>query len=181
MQIHYHRNGKTEKDKTTIGVYFAKKPVERQHQGGVLVAPFFAIPKDAADFVVKGSSAALEDFTLDSIMPHMHMLGKGIKVMMTPPEGKSELLLEIREWDYNWQETYYLKQPIKVKAGTRLDVEATYDNSSSNPSNPFSPSQIVLFGEQTTNEMCFVFLGGTSDKPGNQLPIRFRVGNKGAK
>ena len=51
-------------------------------------------------------------------------------------------LVAIKDWDYNWQETYFLKEPIKVKAGTRFDVEAVYDNSDKNPNNPFNPPQI---------------------------------------
>ncbi len=100
---------------------------------------------------------------LHSVMPHMHMLGKEIKVTMTPPDGKPTTLVHITDWDYNWQETYFLKQPVKVKAGTKFAVEAYYDNSDKNPSNPFNPPQWVRFGEQTDNEMCFVFLGATND------------------
>ena len=74
--------------------------------------------------------------------------------------------MAIKEWDYNWQETYMLMEPIKVKAGTQFHVEAVYDNSSKNPNNPNSPPKRVFFGPQTTDEMCFVFLGAASDKPG---------------
>ena len=106
------------------------------------------------------------DCVLHSIMPHMHLLGRKIKVTMKTPEGKKETLLEIDSWDYNWQETYFLKQPLPLKVGTVLSLEAVYDNSENNPNNPHSPPRLVTFGEQTTNEMCFVFLGSTSDSPG---------------
>ena len=33
MQIHFHRNGRTERDRTQVGLYFAKKKVERPLQG----------------------------------------------------------------------------------------------------------------------------------------------------
>ena len=52
------------------------------------------------------------------------------------------------------------------KAGTVIEVDAVYDNSAANPNNPNDPPAVVTFGEQTTNEMCFVFLGATSDQPG---------------
>jgi hypothetical protein len=96
-------------------------------------------------------------------MPHMHVLGRQIKVTMTPPGGKTTTLIDIDDWDYNWQETYFLEQPIKFKQGTKFNVEAVYDNSAKNPNNPFNPPQWVRFGEQTDNEMCFVFLGVTHD------------------
>jgi hypothetical protein len=97
-------------------------------------------------------------------MPHMHLLGKEIKVTMTLPDGVAKPLIWIKDWDYNWQETYYLKEPMKVPAGTRFDVVAVYDNSENNPLNPNSPPKDVRYGEQTTDEMCFVFLGGTSER-----------------
>jgi hypothetical protein len=61
---------------------------------------------------------------------------------------------------------------MKVKAGTRFDLEGVYDNSRDNPYNPSDPPQIVRFGEQTTNEMCFGFLQTSGDKPG---PVHWYV------
>jgi Copper type II ascorbate-dependent monooxygenase, C-terminal domain len=171
MQMHYHRNGRTEKDRTQIGIYFAKKKVDLQFQGGFMMGLFLSIPAGNNHFAVKGGANVTEDMLLHSIMPHMHMLGKEIKVTMTPPDGKPALVFDIKDWDYNWQETYFFKEPLKLKAGTKLDLEAVYDNSAGNPNNPFNPPQAVTFGEQTTNEMCFVFFGGTSGRGGTQLPM----------
>jgi hypothetical protein len=169
MQVHYHRNGRVEKDKTQLGLYFARKPIQKPYAGSViagqgegLLGRFFTIPAGAERFHLKGDSWATGDYTLHSVMPHMHLIGKEIKVTMTPPEGKAQTLIHIKEWDYNWQETYFLKQPLAIKAGTKFHVDAWYDNSAKNPNNPSSPPRNVTFGEQTTNEMCFVFLGGTA-------------------
>ena len=82
---------------------------------------------------MKGSLWIDQDCDLHSVMPHMHMLGKTIKVTMTPPKGETATLVDIKEWDYNWQETYFFKDKIHVTAGTRLDIEAHYDNSNKNP------------------------------------------------
>ena len=171
MQMHYHRNGRLEKDRTSVGLYFSKKPVDKPFQGGVMTGLFLIIPANNEKFAVKGISHVTEEMVLHDIMPHMHMLGKEVKVTMTPPDGKATLLFHIKEWDYNWQETYYFKEPLTLKAGTRLDLEAVYDNSSKNPSNPFNPPRNVTFGEQTFNEMCFVFLGGTSGRKSSNLPV----------
>jgi hypothetical protein len=132
---------------------------------------FLMIPPGNPHFVVKGTSYVNQDMVLYDIMPHMHMVGKAIKVTMTPPDGKPVLIFDIKDWDYNWQETYYFKNPLPLKAGTRLEIEAVYDNSANNPNNPFNPPKAVTLGEQTFNEMCFVFLGGTSNRPGNGLPV----------
>lgn len=180
MQVHFHRNGRAEKDRTQVGLYFAKKKVDRPFQGSVIAGGgsgkgalrlFFAIPAGAERYELKGDMWATGDYTLYSVMPHMHMLGKEIKVTMTPPDGQPKTLVAIKQWDYNWQETYMLKEPIQVKAGTHFRVEAVYDNSAKNPNNPFNPPRRITFGEQTTNEMCFVFLGGTSSRLGRALPM----------
>src|SRR5262249_9589011 len=149
-----------------------KTKVERPYQGAVISGGmFFTIPAGAERHTLRGKLWATEDLTLYSVMPHMHLLGKEVKVTLTSPDGAARTLLAIKEWDYNWQETYFFKQPLHGKAGTRLEVEAMYDNSAANPNNPNAPPRPVRFGEQTTNEMCFVFLGGVSARPGQRLPL----------
>lgn len=166
LQVHYHRNGRTEKGRPSIGLYFSPKPVAKRFQSIVVPGRFFFIPPGDNDFKVKGSVWIEDDCQIHSVMPHMHMLGKQIEVTITPPQGQPQTLVAIREWDYNWQETYFFRAPIAVKAGTRFDIEAHYDNSAKNPRNPFAPPRLVKFGEQTTDEMCFGFVGATADKPG---------------
>jgi peroxiredoxin/mono/diheme cytochrome c family protein len=173
VQLHYHRTGRVEKDRTSIGLYFAKKPVEKQFQSAVLPGRFFFIPANEERFAVHGGIELQHDCRLYSVMPHMHMLGREIKVTVTPPEGKPFTLVAIKDWDYNWQETYFLREPLDLKKGTKVVVEAFYNNSEKNPSNPFKPPRPVIFGEQTDNEMCFVFLGCTSDVPGTRVKQRF--------
>jgi peroxiredoxin len=175
IQVHYHRTGRVEKDSTRIGLYFSKKPGIKQFQGMVIPGRFLFIPAGAERYKVEGTIEVLQDCDLHSVMPHMHMVGREIKVTLTPPKGSKQTLVAIKDWDYNWQETYFLKQPLKLKAGTRVEVEAIYDNSAKNPNNPNNPPRIVFIGEQTTNEMCFVFLGATSEQKGR---IRFRPLNR---
>jgi hypothetical protein len=184
MQVHFHRNGRVEKEKTLVGLYFSKKKENRAYQNGVLAGTsggtalfrlYFAIPPGKADYRLTGDMWATGDFTLYSIMPHMHLLGKEIAVTMTPPKGPEKTLIAIKQWEYNWQETYFFKEPVAVPAGTRLRVDAIYDNRSGNPNNPFNPPQRVTYGEQTTNEMCFVFFGGLSATPARRLPLSPRA------
>lgn len=176
MQIHYHRNGRVEKDRTQIGLYFAKKKIDHPYQAGTVAGGsgsgpfrlFFSIPPDDENYKLDGDGYAVKDFTMLTVTPHMHLLGKSISITMTPPDGKEQMLLAIKKWDYNWQEMYFLKEPVQVKAGTKFHVDAYYDNSIKNPMNPFNPPRRVTLGEQTTNEMCFVFIGGYSD---TRLPV----------
>jgi peroxiredoxin len=176
VQVHYHRDGRAEKDRTSIGLYFAKDAGKMQpFKSVVLPGRFLAIPPGKERFRVEGSLEIMQECTLHSVMPHMHMLGREITVTLTPPDGKKTTLVAIKDWDYNWQESYFFKEPIAVKPGTRVAVEAYYDNSEGNPNNPFNPPKWVKFGEQTTDEMCYVFLGVTSTTPGR---IKIRRDNK---
>jgi hypothetical protein len=81
-----------------------------------------------------------------------------MKTRAIKPDGGEIPLVWIRDWDFNWQDTYIYRAPISVPAGTRFEVEAVYDNSAANPRNPSSPPKRVLWGEQTNNEMCVCFL-----------------------
>jgi len=105
----------------------------------------------------------------------MHLIGKKIKVTIKMPNKPKETLLEISAWDYNWQETYFLKDPLKLPVDTELNVEAVYDNSAKNPNNPNNPPRLVTYGEQTTDEMCVVFLGATSDGSARSPFSNFRL------
>ncbi len=191
MQVHYHRNGRLEKDRTRIGLHFSKekncRPIQAFPLPGGTKAPglyrvFFAIPPNRKRYPLGGSAWAMEDCEVYAITPHMHLLGKEMYVTMTTPDGKTKTIIGINDWDYQWQEEYRFKTPLKIKKGTKLTVQAYYDNTADNPLNPFSPPRAVTFGDQTTNEMCFAFLGGSSSKGGPLLPFSLhpvRVEQKG--
>src|SRR5262249_9200790 len=78
-QLHYHRNGRVEKDRTRVGLYFAKKPGVKAFKGMVIPGVFLAIPAGAEKYKVKGSLELLQDCELHWVMPHMHMLGKEVR------------------------------------------------------------------------------------------------------
>jgi hypothetical protein len=172
LQLHYHRNGRVEKDRTSVGLYFAKKPGYHHLQGLTLPGQFVAIPAGVERYRVEGSILVRQDCQLHGVMPHMHLLGRTIKVTMLPPQGPPRTLVTIQDWDFNWQETYYFREPIAVKAGTRFEVEGIYDNTAKNPNNPNHPPRAVFAGVETTNEMCVGFLAASTDQPG---PIRFDI------
>jgi peroxiredoxin len=173
IQFHYHRTGKEETDRTRVGLYFAKKPVTEPFYLLPPAGVFLKIPAGAKNYKVDTSWRLNDDITVHRMVPHMHLIGKDIELLMTPPNGKEMSLIRIPEWDYNWQEQYELKEPLKISKGTTLRVRGTYDNSADNPLNPNSPPRPVFPGEQTTSEMCFVFLGISSPRllPPLLLPV----------
>jgi hypothetical protein len=172
LQLHYHRSGRTEKDRAQVGLYFSRKGDGRRIQGVTVPAQFLFIPAGAERFRVQGSVTVHQDCHLYVLMPHMHQLGRNIQISMTPPGGSAQTLVAITDWDYNWQETYFPREPIAIKAGTRLTVSGVFDNSGGNPNNPSRPPRLVLHGVQTTDEMCAGFLGVAADRGG---PIRFDI------
>ncbi len=87
------------------------------------------------------------------VFPHMHLLGKQFKLTAIPPEGDPISLLEIDDWDFNWQNFYEYATPIKLPAGTKIVMETVHDNSADNIHNPSNPPREVKWGEQTTDEM----------------------------
>ncbi len=176
MQVHYHRSGKVEKDRTRLGLYFAKSPTVKPLQAIVVPGWFLSIPAGEANHKVTGEVWLAQDSTLYTVVPHMHLLGKSIKISMTPPKGPTTTLIAIKEWDFNWQDVYFYKEPIRAVAGTKFSVEAVFDNSDKNPNNPSSPPRRVVVGEETTNEMCLGFIGLTTD---NGKPAGFRLSPTG--
>ncbi|HLK60891.1 MAG TPA: hypothetical protein VKU00_30280, partial [Chthonomonadaceae bacterium] len=168
MQVHYHKTGKPETDRSRMALYFApQKPDEVIHVVSDGTFFFNLKPGDAHQTLhgvfPSGQSRLPVDVKLWSIFPHMHMLGKEMKVTATLPDGTVKPLIWINDWDFNWQATYFYKEPIFLPKGTLIEMTAVYDNSDTNPRQTSHPPKTVRFGEQTTDEMCFVFLGFTGD------------------
>jgi hypothetical protein len=93
----------------------------------------------------------------------MHLLGRSMSLTATPPGKTPQKLVNVPDWDFNWQTTYTLKEPVKLPIWSRIDLEARYDNSANNPLNPSTPPKTVTWGEQTTDEMCIGFVHFTVD------------------
>jgi hypothetical protein len=87
----------------------------------------------------------------------MHVRGKGFEYKATYPTGETETLLTVPKYDFNWQLTYYLKEPKLLPKGTVLECVARFDNSPNNPFNP-DPKSDVYWGEQTWDEMLAGFV-----------------------
>ncbi len=164
MEVHYHRSGKPEVDQTKIGLYFCKGPVKQQmHLHALAQFGLFILPGDA-HYKTGSQLTSPADATVLNIFPHMHLIGKSMKVIMTTPDGKVTTLIDVPAWDFNWQNTYWYKNPVHIPRGAVIKMAAEFDNSKDNPNNPNNPPKLVTWGEQTTNEMCIAFLGYTTDK-----------------
>jgi uncharacterized protein (TIGR03437 family) len=172
IQVHYHPTGERETDRTPIGLYFAKSPVHKQLQALPLFNDSFAIPPGAKNYEVTASYSIPPFISAQMwvVTPHMHLLGKKIKVELTRPgTSQPDCLVNIEDWNFNWQGTYLYKNPIELASGSSLKLTSIFDNSTDNPLNPNNPPQTVRWGEQTTDEMSLAFIGFTLN--GVSLPI----------
>jgi len=91
----------------------------------------------------------------------MHLLGRDIAMSVKYPDGRSEDLVKINDWDFAWQNTYYFDQPLDLPKGSIVKVLAHYDNSENNSPQPQPPPQAREVGRGTTDEMC----SGSSPSP----------------
>ncbi|MGV3617200.1 MAG: ascorbate-dependent monooxygenase [Fimbriimonas sp.] len=164
MQVHYHKSGKPEEDKTQLGLYFAKEPIEREMFLHWVFNFNLNIPPGAKEHKMTRTYTYGRDETIYSVMPHMHLIGKSMKSWLEYPDGTTKPLVHVDKWDFNWQLVYALKEPIKVPAGTKQHIEAIYDNSADNPYNPNTPPKPVRWGEETTDEMFLMITAFTVDK-----------------
>lgn len=162
MQVHYHKSGKPETDRTRVGLYFAKTTPKR------LAVPLVVLPRNwrfgglripagASNHEVRASYIVMSDLEALNCIPHMHLLGRDCRLTATLPDGTLVPLIEIKKWDFNWQETYSFAKPVSLPKGSRIDMVMHFDNSAENPNNPNTPPREVTWGEQTTEEMAIAF------------------------
>jgi len=165
LQVHYHPHDPNPKpDQTQVAVYYDKVKPAQTMLMLPLINQTFTIPPNNSNYRVDAAfTNTLFPAHVWLIAPHMHLLGKRMSVDATTSGGATTCLININDWDFNWQGVYRYKDPIAVPVGTRLSLAAYYDNSADNPRNPNSPPRAVSWGEQTTDEMCIAFIGVTLD------------------
>lgn len=155
LQVHYHPHGIPDSDQTELGIYFAKETPKKTMQVLPIVNNTFTIPPLTMNYKVDAAFPLLTPIALKVwfVAPHMHLLGRKMHVETTHlATNKTQCLINIDNWDFNWQGAYLFKQPVTIPIGSRLIATAWYDN---------AMSQSVSWGEATTDEMCIAFLGVT--------------------
>ena len=163
FQVHYTTNGKATTDRTSIGFQFAKQPPAIEMRTGAMVNTRFMIPAGVANHPVESGMEFLEDVTLYSLGPHTHLRGRSWEYRITYPDGRSEVLLAVPNYDFNWQTGYLFRTPLRVPKGSVLKAVAHYDNSKENKANP-DFTKDVYWGDQTWEEMQYTGLLFSVDK-----------------
>lgn len=163
FQMHYHPSGKPEVDQSTLAIYFTRKPAENLLIGLPLGTRTIDIPAGESNHHISTEFTLPVGLTAYGITPHMHLIGRAMTAVAHLPNGKSIQLIKITDWDFNWQDQYLYAKPLNLPRGTRIAIDAWYDNSDANPRNPKNPPERVKHGEQTFNEMCYCFLNVVPD------------------
>ncbi len=156
--MHYHPNGEDAVDVTRIGLHFADaKDVEKELTNLWVMNTGFEIPAGAANHEVRAQYSFQQDGKILGFAPHMHYRGKDFSYTATYPDGTSEVLLAVNNYDFNWQTNYVLEEPIAIPEGTIVEAVAHYDNSTGNPANP-DPTKDITFGDESYDEMMIGFI-----------------------
>jgi hypothetical protein len=194
FNMHYQPSGRVEKDRSRLGLWFAKKPVTHEVlTKGVSDTIFIAgkelsetrmingkevkvrgripnIPPNVDNWEIGGEMLIKEPITLYAFAPHMHLRGKDIKYTLIWPDGRQQVLLNVPKFDFNWQLHYELAEPLKIPAGSKLVSVAHYDNSIKNRYNP-APNKEVYWSEQSWDEMFIPWFEYTVDSKDLTKPV----------
>jgi tetratricopeptide (TPR) repeat protein len=159
LNAHLQPSGKPETIQPTLGLYFTDKPatmhpillqLENDHM--------LDIPPGEKHFVVTDEFTLPSDVNLLAIYPHAHYLGRDLQAIAKLPDGRSETLIHIPDWNLNWQAVYRYAHPVRLPKGTTISMKFVYDNSDDNVRNPNHPPQRVVAGNRAMDEMAHLWL-----------------------
>ena len=157
FQIHYTPNGTATTDQSILGMIFLDKRPEHLVNVTGVAQPRLAIPPGADNHEVVATRPVPSDATIVAFFPHMHLRGKAFRYEAILPNGETQILLDIPRYDFNWQMSYRLAEPITLPGGSTIKATAWFDNSTKNPANP-DATRTVRWGPQTYDEMMIGYI-----------------------
>ena len=160
--MHYHKEpgpGTGVWDRSSVALKFYPEDAEPEHpiRMAMLMNDDFAIPAGDPNYTATAEEVFDTEIEIVSFTPHMHLRGKSAFYEAAYPDGTTESLLGVPQYDFNWQTSYEYAEPKILPAGTKVHLTMAWDNSADNPYNP-DPTTEVRFGEPTTAEMMFGFV-----------------------
>jgi hypothetical protein len=163
MQTHFHPSGKKEVEQAELALYFTDKAPEK-NLVPIQIPPAFGrtaridIPAGEKNYLVEDSMTLPVPVEAVLVGGHAHYICRTMTMTATLPDGKVITLIDIQDWDLDWQDRYQFDKRISLPAGTVLKTKISYDNSAANPENPFSPPRRIKWGQESTDEMGSVTL-----------------------
>jgi hypothetical protein len=175
--IHYGPSPIDTSDNTSFNIFFSpvapKRPTHEITLGtsGVSVIEPKLIIQPNAIATFHTHFRVPEDWSLLTLNPHMHLLGKSFLAYAVKPGGDTIHLVKINQWDFRWQYFYTFTNMVVVPKGSEIYVEGVYDNTANNPLNPFHPPQVVAERNgsmRTTDEMFQLIITYLPYQPGDE-------------
>jgi hypothetical protein len=158
IQVHYSPKGREYQDLSKLAIHFSDKPTARPWT--ILpVPPMFGIldgidiPAGEKEYIKRNSFTLPVDVEAFRVNAHAHYLGKRMEMTALFPDGRREWLLRMSDWNFAWQEDYQFKTPVRLPAGTKVEVLISWDNSATNPHQTNHPPIPVRWGSQSADEM----------------------------
>ena len=153
IQLHMQSTGRPESIQASVGLYFTDDPPARTPMMMRLGRQSIDIAPGERRYVIRDRFTLPVGAELIGVQPHAHFRATQINGFATFPDGRTEPLIRIRDWDFNWQDVYRYETRPFLPAGTTVAMEYVYDNSSANPRNPDHPPRRVRFGQFSNDEM----------------------------
>jgi tetratricopeptide (TPR) repeat protein len=158
LELHLMPGAKPEPVQVSVGFFFTDKPPSRTGYMLRLGRQDIDISAGQTDYINTDAYTLPVDVEALAIQPHAHFLAREIRAWATLPNGNTEPLIYIKDWDFHWQDVYTYARPIALPKGTRIEMKYTYDNSTANRRNPNAPPKRVTFGQTSTSEMGSLWL-----------------------
>jgi mono/diheme cytochrome c family protein len=169
LTVHYHGSVKATQDRSALGLYFAKTAVRQQLRAVEINSSDVLVPVGGnpapvmASYMVQNSSQAI------AITPRVHPLMLSLEATAYRPDGTVEVLIWTRGYRFDWQPTYYFRQPVDLPKGTRIELKAYFDGMRGNPNGTQGPPRQSRASGLDLESLCSLFVteqaNGTSVNP----------------
>jgi hypothetical protein len=151
MQIHYNTlSDGPLPDQSTVELMFADTAPARLADIKLIKDGSFAIPPLSEGYTTTADRVSKTPETVWALIPHMHQFGRQISVEVHRASGGTECLVDIPDWDFNWQQFYFFDSDVGIalEANDRLHLSCSWDNPT---------ATLIRWGEKTEDEMCLTY------------------------
>lgn len=178
LLLHLLPSGKPEAVQASIGLHLTDQPPSQTPIVIRLGSKTIDIPAGEREYTIDDEFVLPVDVEVLGVYPHAHYLGRSFRSFAILPGGDRQTLLDVPQWDFNWQDEYRYRDPILLPRGTRLTMEWTYDNSIDNVGNPHQPPQRVVYGPRSTDEMGDLWIQLLTRKPQDLAVLKREFAHK---
>lgn len=158
VELHLNCIGREVPLRTGLAVYLPKEPVTHPVTSVAFGNLRIDIEPGAEDHRLTAEYVCPVDVEILGLFPQSYFICQGIEITAVEPDGKSQELLRIGDWDCAWMQSYFYRTPLRLNAGTLVRAEFRYDNSAANPQNPYSPPRRTVAGHFVDGELALVLL-----------------------